>query len=258
MQNIFYFKLLYEYEQQHGNLQIIKNYIHGKNANLLRDFCTGKINIPSPFLLEEIEVVLNRSNDRVKEIIYQLKVMSQEFYTSLIEVTSGTYPLHFAESSATLGQNIICYLIELRLYNTGSKDIIINRVKISLYKKFLFATIYHKFLDRLFGLNGIFSFTIFWGICITVDLAPTFITFLLSTMICTFSIMGAFSFKNKINIFEYSSHRGKNLLIIKYKEFFGRLERNSAVKVNIIRLSQYHDRKHLQQEHLHPLQDFHS
>lgn len=223
MQNIYYYRQLYEYEKQHGNIQIIKNYINGKNANLLNDFCSGKLNLPSPFLLDEIEWGLNVSNHRVKEIVYQLKATSRKFYNSLIEFEAGKYRTYFADTSATLGQKILCYLIELRLYNTGHQHALVNRGKVFLYKIFLFSTNYPNIFSGLFGVCSIFSLTTLWSICTALDLNSPLITFLFASVVCAFAITGAFSLKSKINIFEYSNITGKNLLIMRYREILTKL-----------------------------------
>ena len=95
MDQLFYFRKLYEYQNNHEDSQIIKNFINGAPISIIPDLCTGKLPLPSPFLLDEIEWSLNNQDDRVKEIIYQLKVISRKFYASLAEFESGQYNTHF-------------------------------------------------------------------------------------------------------------------------------------------------------------------
>lgn len=120
MKTLIYFRMLYEKEKCDNVLQRIKEYIHGNNSTIIRDLCSGDVPLPSSFLLDELEWNPKLLDAKMKQIIYQLKIISREFYLSMIKFESVSYRKHFNSTSASFRQKITCNLRELQIHHTSS------------------------------------------------------------------------------------------------------------------------------------------
>ncbi len=109
-----YFRSLYNYEKENASLSGLKMYIDGGDPDLIKDYCTGVVPLPSPFLLDELQWNLSDSGENVHNIMHRLKITSRNFYLSLVAHKPGEYGHNFVKVSSALGGNVIDGLTELR------------------------------------------------------------------------------------------------------------------------------------------------
>lgn len=117
MHDLSYYRKLYEYEIHHGHLNRIKNYINHRKIDIMQDFHKGELHISSPFLLDEIEWEIDVENEKAKAVLYQLKILSRKFYTSLINTNFSPPDNHDLDLYLSLGYKFINGLIKLKSYN---------------------------------------------------------------------------------------------------------------------------------------------
>ena len=214
MEKLVYFRIIYEYEKQNNVLERIKAYIHGNKAGIIKDLCLGKLHLPSPFLLDELEWSLDITNHKVKEIIYQLKVTSREFYLSLIKLESRTCGRYFDSISRSLGKKMICDLINLQIRHAGMSHSIIDKLSVIFSKLSIFSSIYPNIFRGgyaiLTGLLGISGLSVYQSFAIYNSVGML----LLPSVIGVITSIGFLTLERQINIFEKVDVTGKNLLAI--------------------------------------------
>ena len=216
MKKLVYFRMLYEYEKQHDVLGKIKEYIHRDNSEIIKDMCVGDLHLPSPFLLDELEWSLNTHDHNVKEIIYQLKVKSREFYTSLVDFNPEQYDIHFNGTSVSLGQQMISSLEKLQLYHSVVKNPLLSIIKTFLSSPPLFSSVY----PNLFKLILLAS----WYLCVALEADNSALAMLFPSVVGTIILMSALGLERRINMFKSSDITGHNLLAMRYMEFVIRLQ----------------------------------
>jgi len=224
MEKLIYFRMIYEYEKQHNVLQRIKEYIHGSNSSIIRDLCAGDVHLPSPFLLDELEWSLDIRDYKVKEIIYQLKIISREFYLSLIEFESGSYRKHFDSTSASFGRKMICALMELRICHTSNTQSMVDKLNVIFSKLSIFSSVYPNMFRGAYALFTGWACISGWSFCASLEIYNAAVSLLLPSIIGAITAMGAFTLEHQINVFEKLDITGKNLLAIRYREFVMRLK----------------------------------
>ena len=219
MEKLVYFRMLYEYEKQHDILDKIKEYIHGDNTEIVKKMCAGDLHLPSPFLLDELEWSLNIDDYKVKEIIYQLKVTSREFYRSLVDFKPGQYRMHFDRTSTSFGQQVIYNLSELRRYHSGDENQLLNIGKFLFAKLQFFSVGYPGIFKGMYGLCTLLILLTSWYLCISFQVSDPALALLFPSGIGTITLMSALGLEYKINVFRRSDISGKNVLAMRYREF---------------------------------------
>jgi len=225
MEKLAYFRMIYEYEKHHDILLRIKEYIHGSNSNIIKELCEGDLQLPSPFLLDELEWSLDIRDSRVREIIYQLKITSREFYLSLIDFEYGNYRKHFDNTSASFGKKMICDLSELRMRH--ARNILSEPDKFNMLfsKLSIFASLYPNMCRVGYALFTGWICISGWSWSISLDVySNSAATLFLPAIIGSITAIGVFTLEHEINVFEKLDITGKNLLAIKYREFVVRLK----------------------------------
>jgi hypothetical protein len=218
MEKLVYFRMLYEYEKQHDVLSKIKEYIRGDNDGVIRDMCAGDLHLPSPFLLDELEWSLNSCDYKIKEIIYQLKITSREFYKSLMDFKSGQYRMHFDMTSISFGQQMICNLEKLRSAHCEEKNMLLDFFKMFPSRLRFFSVEYPTLFRRAYLLCSVLILLVSWYLCISLELKDTALSLLLPCILCAITLMSALSWDHKINIFRSADTTGKNVLAMRYSQ----------------------------------------
>ena len=226
MEKLVYFRMIYEYEKHHNVLQRMKEYIHGSNSSAIQDLCAGNLHLPSPFLLDELEWSLDIRDHKVRQIIYQLKITSREFYLSLIEFKYGSYRKHFDDTSASFGKKMICNLRELRIFHAANSQSMLDKFNMIFSKISIFSSLYPNMFRVGYALFTGWACISGWSLGSSLELyndsAAT--TLLLPSIMGSITAIGAFTLEQKINVFERLDITGKNLLAIRYREFVVRLK----------------------------------
>ena len=209
--------MLYEYEKEHNILEIIKEYIHGNRSSAIGNLRAGDVYLPSPFLLDELEWSLNIHDYKVQEIIYQLKIVSREFYKPLIDLKYGEYPIYFNSTSSPLGKKIINYLKELKLLHNDHAYSIFTYFNNFSFETPKFASKYYNIFSSIYGL------CIFWGLLtgfhvfLSLELYNVAEALLVPITICITAITGILNLK-KLSILAPSMPVNNNLLASRYRD----------------------------------------
>ena len=249
MYKLEYFRTIYEHEKQVGNLGKFKDYLLNNNQNIIRDICTGAIYLPSPLLLDELEWNLDIKDDKVRDIIYQLKITSRKFYNSLVEFAPGGYRTHFAVTSTFLGQKMVYDIMEIWLYYSGRRTRLLcsgvlssivlssralssralsNEVKLLISKVSPLFPNYSNIFKGLYGILGICALFVGWYLCSVFHIESPVVTLLLPATISTITILITYAAERSINLFENADITGDNLLAKRYREFVNNIKQDTA------------------------------
>lgn len=221
MNQLAYFRKLYEYEKSHGYNELIRYYIHNKNTDIINDLMVGNLNLPSPFLIDELGWSLDLEDDKIRNIFYQLKVHSRDFYSSLIELENVNYNKHFIQNSSSIGQQLIYHLNELRAYHALKQHKWLN----IFYNKIVMLMNKHPYL--LHGMHGILSiwcFIIFWSLSIAFKESYNLSNSMIFTTLTIICLAVAFRLEHKINLFSGAPLTNISKLASKYRHFVSMLK----------------------------------
>lgn len=135
MNKLSYFRELHKNEQKNDLLAEIKKYIHRNNNDIINKFHHGFIKLPSPFLLDELEWSLDIKNNQIKNIIYNLKIQSREFYKTIFEKNdTENYNIFLKCHGKTLMHDILINLIKLKKQHNKSDNNLISNIKEIYYE----------------------------------------------------------------------------------------------------------------------------
>lgn len=219
MHKLAYFRTLYEYEKCSENLRKFKDYIFNNNQDVLKDLCSGTLYLPSPLLLDELTWSLDTQDERIKEIIYQLKITSRKFYNSLVEFEPGGYLVHFASTSTFLGQKMVDDIITIQLHHSSHKSMLLsNGLKAFTNKARSFVANYYDIFKGLYGILGLWVFLIGW-LYTSLNMENAAVTLLLPATMSALISLAIHTLERYIHIFKNIDIIGNNLLARRYKEF---------------------------------------
>lgn len=217
-EQLSYFRILYEDEKNAQILQKIKAYIYTSDMTIIREFCAGNVNLPSPFLLDELEWSLDICDSKIRDIIYDLKVASREFYNSIIGfkyITSS----NFGGASILFGQKIIYALMSLKVAVLCAREGIISSFR-KLYSKLeILFTGYYSIFRTIYSVCGTFMLFSIWYISVTLNVTDSMTSLAFTIMISATITIGGIFLDRSMNIFGKANDLEVVILSDRYKEF---------------------------------------